>query len=532
MGGLAHIPILSIVIFFPMVGVLFLLLIDRENESAIKGTALAFSLIEFVLSLPLMVYFNSGTAKFQFVEKIPWVKSLGIQYFLGLDGISLLLVMLTTFLTVLCILSSWRAITKYVKEYMISMLFLETGMLGAFLALDLVLFYIFWEMMLIPMYLLIGVWGGPRRIYAAVKFFLYTMVGSVLMMVAIMALYFLYHRATGVYTFDITKLYQLNLPLGPQMWMFAAFSLAFAIKVPMFPFHTWLPDAHTEAPTAGSVILAGVLLKMGTYGFIRFSIPLFPSAAHKFVPLIMVLAVIGIIYGALVAMMQKDVKKLVAYSSVSHLGFVMLGMFALNIQSVEGSIYQMLNHGISTGALFLIVGMIYERRHTRLIKDFGGLSKQLPIYATFFMIVTLSSIGLPGTNGFVGEFLILLGTFKSSRIFAVFAATGVVLGAAYMLWMFQRVMFGKLDKEENKVLKDLNFREIITLVPLVILIFWMGVYPSYFIGKMQKSVTHFLTQVNVKVVARQELDQQGRAMATVVWQNQRIRIAGIKKTSM
>lgn len=507
-----------------MLGVLFLLLIDRENESVIKGTALVFSIIEFVLSLTLIVLFKSNTANFQFVEKVPWVKSFGMQYFMGVDGISLFLVMLTTFLSVLCILSSWGAIKKNIKEYMISMLFLETGMIGAFVALDLVLFYLFWEMMLIPMYLLIGVWGGPRRIYAAVKFFLYTMVGSVLMMVAILALYFLYHKATGVYTFDITKLYQLNLPLGPQMWMFAAFGLAFAIKVPMFPFHTWLPDAHTEAPTAGSVILAGVLLKMGTYGFIRFCVPLFPSAAHRFVPLIMVLAVIGIIYGALVAMMQSDVKKLVAYSSVSHLGFVMLGMFALNMQSVEGSIYQMLNHGISTGALFLIVGMIYERRHTRLIKDFGGLAKQLPIFATFFMIATLSSIGLPGTNGFVGEFLILLGTFKTSKVFAVFGATGVVLGAAYMLWMFQRVMFGKLDKEENKALKDLNFREVATLVPIVIMVFWMGIYPKYFIGKMEKSVSNLLLQVNRKVAARQMMDNEGKAVADNVWQSGRYEI--------
>ena len=524
MGGLSHIPILSIVIFFPMVGVLFLLLIDKENESAIKGTALAFSIIEFCLSLPLIARFNSHTADFQFVEKIPWIKALGVQYFLGIDGISLLLVMLTTFLTVLCILSSWDAIKKNINEYMISMLFLETGMLGALISLDLVLFYIFWEVMLIPMYLLIGVWGGPRRIYAAVKFFLYTMVGSVLMMIAILALYFLYHKAMGVYTFDITKLYQLNLPMGAQMWMFAAFALAFAIKVPMFPFHTWLPDAHTEAPTAGSVILAGVLLKMGTYGFIRFCIPLFPSAAFKFTPLIMLLAVIGIIYGALVAMMQKDVKKLVAYSSVSHLGFVMLGMFALNMQSVEGSIYQMLNHGISTGALFLIVGMIYERRHTRLIKDFGGLAKQLPIFATFFMIATLSSIGLPGTNGFVGEFLILLGTFKTSRPFAVFAATGVILGAAYMLWMFQRVMFGKLDKEENKVLKDLNLREVVTLIPIVIMVFWMGIYPKFFLGKMEKSVSAFLMNVNKKVEARRIMDNKAKALADNLWQTGKIKI--------
>ena len=524
MGGLTHIPILSIVIFFPMLGVLFLLLIDKENETVIKGTALVFSIIEFFISLPLIVGFNPNTSDFQFVEKTPWVKAMGIQYFLGIDGISLLLVMLTTFLTVLCILSSWDAIKNHVKEYMISMLFLETGMLGALISLDLVLFYIFWELMLIPMYLLIGVWGGPRRVYAAVKFFLYTMVGSVLMMVAILALYFLYHKATGVYTFDITKLYQLNLPVGAQLWMFAAFALAFAIKVPMFPFHTWLPDAHAEAPTAGSVILAGVLLKMGTYGFLRFSIPLFPSAAMKFIPLIMVLAVIGIIYGALVAMMQKDVKKLVAYSSVSHLGFVMLGMFAFNMQGMEGSIYQMLNHGISTGALFLIVGMIYERRHTRLIKDFGGLAKQLPIFATFFMIATLSSIGLPGTNGFVGEFLILLGTFKASRPFAVFAATGVILGAAYMLWMFQRVMFGKLDKEENKVLKDLNWREVVTLIPIVVMVFWMGIYPKFFLGKMEKSVSNYLANINKKVEARNVMDRDMKAMADNLWRTEKIKI--------
>jgi NADH-quinone oxidoreductase subunit M len=360
--------------------------------------------------------------------------------------------------------------------------------------------------MLIPMYLLIGVWGDPkRRIYAAIKFFLFTMAGSVLMLVAILILYFLNQRATGIATFDVIELYKLGLPAGTQYWLFGAFALAFAIKVPMFPFHTWLPDAHTEAPTAGSVILAGVLLKMGTYGFIRFAIPLFPNAAFDLLPLVSVLALIGIIYGALVSMMQPDLKRLVAFSSVSHLGYVMLGMFAFNMQGIEGSIYQMLNHGISTGSLFLIVGMLYERRHTRLIADFGGLSKVMPIYAVFFMIVTLSSIGLPGTNGFVGEFLILLGAFQSNVVYGVLAATGVVLGAAYMLWMFQRVMFGKITRPENEKLKDLNAREIAILVPMVIVIFLMGIYPKLFFSKMDASVEKFIKDFKGRVEMKADL---------------------------
>jgi NADH-quinone oxidoreductase subunit M len=379
-------------------------------------------------------------------------------------------------------------------------------MIGALVALDLVLFYVFWEVMLIPMYLLIGVWGDPkRRIYAAVKFFLFTMAGSVLMLVAILAVYFLNQRATGVSTFDVLELYKLGLPAGTQYWLFGAFALAFAIKVPMFPFHTWLPDAHTEAPTAGSVILAGVLLKMGTYGFIRFAIPLFPKAAVDLLPIVSVLAIIGIIYGALVSMMQPDLKRLVAFSSVSHLGYVMLGMFAFNMQGIQGSIYQMLNHGISTGSLFLIVGMIYERRHTRLIADFGGLSKVMPVYAVFFMIVTLSSIGLPGTNGFVGEFLILLGAFQSNVVYGVLATSGVILGAAYMLWMFQRVMFGKITRPENEKLKDLNGREIAILVPMVIMIFLMGIYPKLFFSKMDASVEKFIKDFKGKVEMKADL---------------------------
>ncbi len=499
-------PILSLLIFFPILGAIVLIFINKENGRALRWVTLIFALVEFIFSLPLFFNFDSTTAAMQFVEDWWWVQSYGISYKLGIDGISLLLVLLTTFLTVLCILCSWKAITFRVKEYMISFLFLETGMIGALVALDLILFYVFWEMMLIPMYLLIGVWGDPkRRIYAAIKFFLFTMAGSVLMLVAILALYFLHQKATGVSTFDVLELYKAGLPVETQYWLFAAFALAFAIKVPMFPFHTWLPDAHTEAPTAGSVILAGVLLKMGTYGFIRFAIPLFPNAAFDLLPLVSVLALIGIIYGALVSMMQPDLKRLVAFSSVSHLGYVMLGMFAFNMQGVQGSIYQMLNHGISTGSLFLIVGMIYERRHTRQIADFGGLSKVMPIYATFFMIVTLSSIGLPGTNGFVGEFLILLGTFQSNVVYGVLAATGVILGAAYMLWMFQRVMFGKIKHPENEKLKDLNAREITILVPMVMMIFLMGIYPKLFFSKMDASVEKFLSDFKAKVEMKAEV---------------------------
>jgi len=472
---------------------------DKENHSAIRRVAFVFSLAEFILSLPLFFWFDPNFVGMQFTESAGWIPEYGISYHLGIDGISLLLVLLTTFLTVLCILSSWSAITVRVKEYMISFLFLETGMVGALVALDLVLFYVFWEVMLIPMYLLIGVWGDPkRRIYAAIKFFIYTMAGSVLMLVAILALYFINLEATEIPTFDVLELYKTAIPIRTQYWLFGAFAVAFAIKVPMFPFHTWLPDAHTEAPTAGSVILAGVLLKMGTYGFIRFAMPLFPNAAMTFLPLICVLAIIGIIYGAMVSMMQADLKRLVAFSSVSHLGYVMLGMFALNMQGVEGSVYQMLNHGVSTGSLFLLVGMIYERRHTRMIADFGGLSKVMPVFAAIFMIVTLSSIGLPGTNGFVGEFLILLGAFRAKTAYGVAAATGVILGAAYMLWMFQRVMFGEIKNPENMKLKDLNMREIATMVPMVLLIFVMGIYPKLFFTKMDVSVDQFIKGFKAK----------------------------------
>jgi NADH-quinone oxidoreductase subunit M len=509
-------PILTAITFFPLAGAVMLLFLPRAKEEFLKRVALVISLVEFVISLPLFIWFDEGAAGMQFMERVPWISEWGVSYAIGVDGISLLLILLTTFLTVLCILSSWRAVERMVKEYLIAFLILETGMIGVFCALDLVLFYVFWEVTLIPMYLIIGVWGGPRRIYAAIKFFLYTMAGSVLMLVAILVLYFLHGKATGEYTFDLLTLYQAGLPAQTQYLMFAAFALAFAIKVPMFPFHTWLPDAHVEAPTAGSVILAGILLKLGTYGFIRFAIPLFPVAAFKAIPIISVLAIIGIIYGALVSMMQEDLKKLVAFSSVSHLGFVMLGMFAFNVQGVQGSIYQMLNHGVSTGALFLIVGMVYERRHTRLIADFGGLSRVMPIFATFFMIVTLSSIALPGTNGFVGEFLILLGAFKANPVYGVLGATGVILAAAYMLWMFQRVMFGAITHEENRGLKDLNLREIVTLIPIIVLIIWMGVFPKFFFKKMDLSVQHFLYDVKARYEAAMTQPSAGQGASPAI----------------
>jgi len=487
--------ILTIVTFCPLAGVLLLLLVPKSNHGAIKGLALLTALVTFLFSLWLYLRFDPVASGMQFEVDIPWISGFGIHYHMGIDGISLLLIMLTTILSTIIMISSWTQITVSVKGYFISMLLLETGMIGVFVALDLFLFYVFWEAMLIPMYFIIGVWGGPRKIYAAIKFVLFTMFGSLLMLVALLYLFFMYHGYTGEYSFDMLKYYDLPIPLNVQVYCFLAFGLAFAIKVPIWPFHTWLPDAHVEAPTAGSVILAGVLLKMGTYGFVRICLPIFPDATIQFIPLISILAIIGIIYGALVAMVQRDVKSLVAFSSVSHLGFVMLGMMALNLQGLEGSIIQMINHGISTGALFLIVGMIYERRHTRMIADFGGLSKSMPVFSTFFMIVALSSIGLPFTNGFVGEFLILLGTFQANKVYAILAATGVILAACYMLWMLQRVIFGKLTKPENENLTDLNGREKLVLIPLVILIFWIGIYPKPFLNRMEPAALSILERV-------------------------------------
>jgi NADH-quinone oxidoreductase subunit M len=489
-------PILSILIFLPLLGVGVLVFLDPKNHKVLKLFTLALSLVEFLVSLPLWFSFDTQTAAMQFVERRAWLPQYGISYYLGIDGFSLLLILLTTFLTPLCVLATWEDIQHRVKEFMICLLALISGMIGVFASLDLFLFYVFWEVMLIPMYLLIGVWGNPaRRVYAAIKFFLFTMFGSLLMLVAILVLYFHNGQATGTYTFDLLKIYGLSIPFHMQFWMFLAFGLAFAIKVPMFPFHTWLPDAHTEAPTVGSVILAAVLLKMGTYGFLRFNMPLFPEAAYYFVPLFSILALIGIVYGALVSMVQKDLKRLVAFSSVSHLGFVMLGLFTFTMAGIQGGIIQMINHGLSTGALFLIVGMIYERRHTRMIADFGGLSTPMPIYATIFMIVTLSSIGLPGLNGFVGEFLILLGTFKTNPVYATIAATGVIFAACYMLWMFQRVMFGQVTNPKNENLKDLSTREIAIFVPLLLFIVWIGVHPNTFLDKTKASTENFIAMM-------------------------------------
>ncbi len=489
-------PILSLLLAVPLLGALILVFLDERRATLLKGVALAAAGVNFMISLPLFFGFQAQGAPVQFPEQWPWVPALGAYYHVGLDGLSLLLVLLTTFLTALATLSSWTAISKHLKGYLIAMLLLETGIIGVFVSLDLLLFYVFWEVTLIPMYLLIGVWGGERRIYAAVKFFLYTMAGSVLMLVAILVLYYMNSQATGNPTFDLGSLAACAraLPRGTQLWLFLAFFVAFAIKVPLFPFHTWLPDAHTEAPTAGSVILAGVLLKMGVYGLLRFAFPFFPQVVQWLAPYVSVLAVIGILYGALVALMQPDVKRLVAYSSVAHLGFVVLGVFALTAQGLSGGILQMINHGLSTGALFLLVGMIYERRHTRLIADMGGLWKAIPIFSVLFLVVTLSSIGLPGTNGFVGEFLILVGTFQYAKVFAALASVGIVLGAAYLLWMYQRTMFQQAN-EKWLSLKDLSAREIITVVPLVITAIWIGIYPHTFLNVLHAPAENIMAQV-------------------------------------
>lgn len=505
--------LLSLMTFFPLLGMLFVLVIPRDNDALLKGFTLAVTLITFVISLPLAfdsVFTTSGGMHYrEFHEWINIGNFFQMNYNLGVDGISLWLVMLTTFIMPIAVLSTWKAVEKNTKGFMALLLLLETGMLGAFVSLDLFLFYIFWELMLIPMYFLIGIWGGKNRIYAAVKFFIYTAVGSLLMLVAIIFVYYYaIQSGTPINGFGIQEFYTLDIPYHAQYWLFLAFGFSFAIKVPMFPLHTWLPDAHTEAPTAGSVILAAVLLKMGTYGYIRFAMPLFPDALQTFLPLLATLSVIGIIYGSLVAMMQEDVKKLVAYSSVAHLGVVMIGVFAMNLQGMAGGMIQMINHGISTGALFLIVGFIYERRHTRLITEFGGLAHKMPIFATIFMIITLSSIGLPATNGFVGEFLALVGAFESGlRWYAVVATSGVILAAVYMLWMYQRVMLGTVTNPANENLKDLSAREIVVMLPLLVFVFWIGIYPNTFFDKMNPAIEQLLQQMNNNKVAVVEIQQ-------------------------
>lgn len=490
-------PVLSTLIFLPVAGAVILLLIRRSQEEAIRWVTLLTALVEFILSLPLFTGFDKTTHQMQFVERYEWIPSWGITYYLGLDGISVLFVMLTTLITILCVTISWKSITTKVKEFYIALILMEGAMIGVFAALDFFLFYLFWEAMLIPMYLLIGVWGGPNRIYAAIKFFLYTLVGSVLMLVGIIVLYFQAGR-----TFDILELMKNTYPYHIQFWLFWAFFAAFAVKVPMFPVHTWLPDAHTEAPTAGSVILAAILIKMGAYGFLRFSLPLFPEATKAMTIPMLVLSVIAIIYGATVCLAQTDLKRLIAYSSVSHMGFVTLGIFALNSQGLEGGILQMINHGIVTGALFLSVGIIYDRTHSRQIKDYGGLATVLPVYAAFFMVFTLASIGLPGLNGFIGEFLIILGGFKAVRWAGVLAATGIIIGAAYMLWLYQRVFFMEMN-EKVKGLKDMDLREVLTLLPLIILVLWIGVYPDTFLSFMHPSVEHLLERIGGQEVSPQ-----------------------------
>lgn len=544
-------PFLTLTVFLPLVGALLLMFLPRGEHGLSRNIALLFTGLTFVVSLGLLGYsgvpdparYGALSAAFptmEFAEEFGWIPGLGVRYLVGVDGISLWLVLLTTFLGPIVVLSTWRSVEVRVKEFMICFLLLMTGMLGALVALDGFLFYVFWELMLIPMYFMIGIWGGAERHYATMKFFLYTMVGSVLMLIAILYVYFQTDTGAG-YSFALHDMLAAarTLDVGVKGWLFLAFLLAFAIKVPLFPFHTWLPDAHVQAPTAGSVILAGVLLKMGTYGLLRYGMPLFPEAVVEYAPAVAILSVIGIVYGALVAMVQKDVKKLVAYSSVSHLGFCMLGMMALSAQGVEGAIYVMLAHGVATGGLFLAVGVLYERRHTKLISEFGGLTKVVPVFATLFMIIVFTSAGLPGLAGFVGEFLVIMGTANSevlyfsesgwlfetvglgpemaAFIFAAIAATGVIFGAVYLLWMFQRVMFGPLLNPKNEDMKDLNPREVVYFMPLILMAFAMGLFPGFFLDRMHTSVDAFMDlmqpgfEAKADVVAKRAQSQRGAA---------------------
>src|SRR5579884_1778596 len=488
---------LSILLFTPLAGMFILLLIPKENKTAIRVWANLVLFLGFALSVPLWWMYDRSNADYQLVERANWIPSIGAHYALGIDGISLLLILLTALVGFISVLSSWSAIQDRVKEYYAFFLLLQTGMLGVFMALDFFLFYVFWEVMLVPMYFIIGVWGGPRKLYAAIKFFLYTLFGSVLMLLGILTLYYHYYSQFGTYTFDIQELTRMSIPLTMQKWVFWAFFLGFAIKVPMLPFHTWLPDAHVEAPTAGSVILASVLLKMGTYGFIRFSLPLLPNASsdRTIVQILAVLSIIGIIYGALVSLMQQDWKKLIAYSSVSHLGFCTLGIFSLNPNGIAGSVIQQVNHGISTGMLFLVIGVIYERRHTREISEYGGLAHVMPRFAIVFAFAMLSSAGLPLLNGFVGEFTILQGAFEANRAWAAFAVSGVILGAAYLLWLYQRTMLGQITNGKNLSIPDMNLREIAVFAPLIVCAIWIGVYPKPYFDVLRQPVQEIVQRV-------------------------------------
>jgi NADH-quinone oxidoreductase subunit M len=478
---------LTLVIFLPALGAISLWVV--RGPSAVKRVALAITLAELLLSLPLWGLFDRTTATMQFVLEAPWIARFNIFYRVGVDGISLPLILLTTLLMPVCVICSWRAIDRRVKEFMVSLLLMETAMIGVFAALDFVLFYVFWEAMLIPMYLIIGVWGGPNRLYAAIKFFLYTLAGSLLLLIALIALYF-----EGGRTFDLMKLMEVSYSASFQFWIFWAFFLAFAIKVPMFPFHTWLPDAHVEAPTAGSVVLASVLLKMGAYGFLRFCLPMTPHASQLAVPSITAISIVAILYGAYMALAQDDLKKLIAYSSVSHMGFVTLGIFVFNVQGVEGALLQMINHGITTGALFLCVGLLYERVHSRSISDYGGVARPMPLFAACLVVFALSSLGLPGTNSFIGEFLVLVGAFRAAPAVAALAALGIILAAVYLLWMVQRVVWGSTRPSLER-LPDLTWREAVTLVPLVVLVFWIGVYPEPLLAVVHHSAEHVVAQV-------------------------------------
>jgi NADH-quinone oxidoreductase subunit M len=500
--------ILNWVTYIPLIGAVIILFFIRDAKT-IRTSATIVAVIDFIASLYLWYGFDAkatGTGIFQYRWTRTWIEAIGVKYDFGIDGIALLLIVLTTFMGIIAIVSSYSAIEHRQKEYYVLLLLLQTGMIGTFCALDFFLFYVFWEIMLVPMYFIIGIWGGPRKLYAAIKFFLYTLSGSVVMLLAILALYFF--NSTGIpflniaglgnpATFSVLKFHEIGhlIPASLQWWMFLGFFLGFAIKVPMFPFHTWLPDAHVEAPTAGSIILAAVLLKMGTYGFVRFALPILPEGTKAWLPWVVLLSIIGIVYGALVSLVQKDMKKLVAYSSVSHLGFVMLGMFALNPMGLKGSVLQMINHGISTGALFLLVGIIYERRHTRMIKDYGGLAKQMPMYATLFLLAALSSMGLPALNGFIGEFTILLGVANKNLWWAVFAGLGIILGAAYLLWLYQRVFWGPLDNPANKNVPDLNKREFGLLMALTAIMFWIGLFPATLFNMIEEPVNYIVRKV-------------------------------------